>query len=77
MNAIAQSFGISRTQSRAAVVLFSNSASVKIRFTDYASTGAFQVNNYIFFHCGLRRLFHVLSLIPNTIAHVQYIKILT
>jgi len=67
INAIAQSFGISRTQSRAALVLFSSSASVKIRFADYASTEAFQVNfcslfsnNYIFFHCGLRRLFHVL-----------------
>ena len=47
IKAVAKSFGISRTQSRAALVLFSNSASVQIRFQDYSSTKAFQVNAII------------------------------
>ena len=42
INAVAQSFGISKSQSRAALVLFSNSASVQIRFQDHASTSSFQ-----------------------------------
>lgn len=47
INAIAKSFGISKARSRAALVLFSNSASVKIRFTDHSSTRAFQVNIHV------------------------------
>lgn len=42
IKAVAQSFGISSTQSRAALVLFSNSASVKIRFRDHTSTNSFK-----------------------------------
>lgn len=42
IKAVAQSFGISKSQSRAALVLFSNSASVQIRFRDHASTNAFK-----------------------------------
>ena len=42
IKAIAQSFGISKSQSRAALVLFSNSASVKIRFRDHTSTNSFK-----------------------------------
>lgn len=42
IKAVAQSFGISSSQSRAALVLFSNSASVKIRFRDHTSTNSFK-----------------------------------
>ena len=41
INAVAKSFGISKDKSRAALVLFSNSASTKIRFEDHSSTASF------------------------------------
>lgn len=42
INAVVESFGISKSQSRAALVLFSNSATVKIRFRDHDSTNSFK-----------------------------------
>ena len=41
--AVVKSFGISPVRSRAALVLFSNSASVKMRFKDHKTTKSFQV----------------------------------
>ena len=42
IKAVAQSFGISKSQSRAALVLFSSSASVQIAFRDHDSTSSFK-----------------------------------
>ena len=43
INDVAKSFVIDKARSRAALVLFSNSASVKIRFSDHTTTRSFQV----------------------------------
>ena len=41
ITAVAKSFGISKDKSRAALVLFSDSASTKIRFEDHSTTASF------------------------------------